>query len=70
MTENQNRPTIKSSSIPSNAPSARGSNRPWAFEDLEIGRWLSAALDDEHVADEMKYDITAWFDTFEPYRST
>lgn len=28
-----------------------------------IGRWLSAALDDPNVCDEMKADINAWFET-------
>lgn len=27
-----------------------------------IGKWLSAALDDPNVCDEMKIDIRAWFD--------
>lgn len=27
-----------------------------------VGRWLSAALDDENVCDEMKSDITALFE--------
>lgn len=31
-----------------------------------IGRWLSAALDDPQVCEEMKADIRAWFDAGEP----
>lgn len=27
-----------------------------------IGRWLSAALEDDHVCDSMKKDIEAWMD--------
>ena len=30
-------------------------------EDFIIGHWLSAALDDPQVCDEMKKDIEAWF---------
>lgn len=31
-----------------------------------IGKWLSAALDDPQVCDEMKADIRAWFDSQKP----
>jgi len=31
-----------------------------------LGRWLSAALDDPQVCDEMKADIEAWFDAGQP----
>jgi hypothetical protein len=36
-------------------------------EEDALGKWLSAALDDPNVCDEMKADIRAWFDskTFE-----
>jgi hypothetical protein len=32
----------------------------WRVEDERIGSWLSAALDDPNVCDEMKADIEAW----------
>ena len=31
---------------------------------LVVGKWLSAALDDPDVCDEMKADIEAWFNAF------
>lgn len=39
--------------------------RPLVEKDIEIGRWLSAALDDPKVCEEMKEDIKEWFNTFE-----
>jgi len=33
--------------------------------DTTIGMWLSAALEDPSVCEEMKTDIEAWFDTLE-----
>lgn len=39
------------------APSAEGGGELW-----EIGSWLSAALDDPKVCDEMKAAITSWFE--------
>ena len=32
-----------------------------------LGKWLSAALDDPNVCDEMKRDIHAWFSTGMPF---
>lgn len=34
-------------------------------EEQRIGAWLSAALDDPHVCEDMKRDITAWMDACE-----
>jgi hypothetical protein len=31
-------------------------------ESQRIGKWLSAALEDEHACDEFKTDIRAWFE--------
>lgn len=33
----------------------------------KLGAWLSAALDDPNVCDEMKADIRAWFEAFDPF---
>lgn len=33
----------------------------------EIGKWLSAALEDKNVCDEMKRDINAWFNRFKTF---
>lgn len=33
---------------------------------MKIGKWLSAALDDPQVCQEMKYDIRNWFDAGKP----
>ena len=33
----------------------------------EIGKWLSAALEDDSVCKEMKEDITRWFDRFSTF---
>jgi len=33
----------------------------WSEAEWNVGRWLSAALEDEHVCQEMKDDIDAWF---------
>jgi hypothetical protein len=33
----------------------------------EIGKWLSAALDDEKVCIEMKQDIENWFKRFDTF---
>lgn len=33
-----------------------------------VGSWLSAALDDDSVCEEMKRDIRAWFDVIEQLR--
>lgn len=33
-------------------------------EDEALGAWMSAALDDPRVCDQMKRDIEAWFSTF------
>ena len=32
--------------------------------DIELGRWMSAALDDDSVCEEMKTDIKNWFESF------
>ena len=34
-----------------------------------IGKWLSAALEDLKVCDEMKKDIKEWFDRFKTFKS-
>lgn len=34
-----------------------------------LGRWMSAALDDPTVCDEMKADIQAWFAALEDHRN-
>ena len=39
--------------------------RKLTIEDIRIGGWLSAALDDQKVCDLMKADIRAWMETFE-----
>lgn len=33
----------------------------WRPEEKRLGSWMSAALDDPNVCDEMKADISAWF---------
>ncbi len=33
---------------------------------LSVGKWMSAALDDPDVCDEMKADINEWFNAFGP----
>jgi hypothetical protein len=38
---------------------------PWTQAEWNVGRWLSAALEDEYVCAEMKRDIRAWFDELE-----
>lgn len=44
--------------VPSRDVSDSGDDRPvWS-----VGSWLSAALDDPKVCDEMKADIREWFD--------
>lgn len=40
--------------------------RTQQIEDFKIGAWLSVALDDPKVCDEMKFDIETWFNSFEP----
>lgn len=35
-----------------------------SHQDIALGKWLAAALDDSTVCDEMKADIRAWFDQF------
>lgn len=32
-----------------------------------IGKWLSAALEDSNVCEEMKHDIKEWFDRFKTF---
>lgn len=34
--------------------------------DVALGKWLSAALDDPSVCEEMKADVRAWFSSGEP----
>lgn len=34
--------------------------------EVRLGRWMSAALDDPNVCDEMKADIREWFSAGEP----
>lgn len=46
-----------SASLRDTQPGAAESGSLWA-----IGSWLSAALDDPNVCDEMKRDINEWFD--------
>jgi hypothetical protein len=33
----------------------------WTKAEWNLGRWLSAALDDDHACQEFKDDIDAWF---------
>ena len=40
--------------------------RKQQIEDFKIGAWLSAAIEDPEVCDEMKLDIETWFISFEP----
>lgn len=39
--------------------------RRQTVEDIKLGSWMSAALDDPTVCQEMKLDIIAWMDSFE-----
>ena len=34
----------------------------WTVAEWNVGKWLSAALEDDSVCDEMKHDVRAWFD--------
>lgn len=34
----------------------------WTVAEWNVGKWLSAALEDESVCGEMKHDVRAWFD--------
>jgi len=36
-------------------------------QDIQLGYWLAAALDDETVCKEMKDDINKWFDSFDSF---
>lgn len=38
--------------------------REMSIEEDNIGRWLSAAIEDPNVCEEMKSDIRQWFDLF------
>lgn len=33
----------------------------------EMGKWLSASLDDPNVCEDMKKDVRAWFDRFKTF---
>ena len=51
-----------------NPPKKINAKRRQTEEDIKLGSWLSAALDDPEVCQEMKLDIIKWMDSFE-YRT-
>jgi len=49
-----------------NFPRLPHSTRAWSQQDVDLGAWMSAALDDSKVCDELKRDINAWIDQYVP----